>query len=156
MNEIDFTIERYKALLKSAKLNYNFVSYDDIPWNKKFVLWRHDCDFSLNRAHVIAKIEASENLTSTYFINPHSEYYNIFENTQFKLIKDIIRMGHRIGLHFDASFYNIMSTEDLNNNIGQEASLLQELFNTVPIAFSFHNPIEETLNCEDYMLWRVN
>lgn len=35
-------------------------------------------------------MERNENITSTYFINPHSEFYNIFEKEQTELLNNII------------------------------------------------------------------
>ena len=47
----DFTVEHYGELLRLAQVNYQFVSYENIPFGERFILWLHDCDFSLNRAY---------------------------------------------------------------------------------------------------------
>ncbi len=144
----DFTINGYQELLTIAKRRYTFASYNAIPWGQKFVLWRHDCDYSLNRAHALAKIEASEGIQATYFLNPHCEFYNLFENKQHRLVLDIIEMGHKIGLHFDAAFYNTSNEVQLGGQISAEAKLLEGLYGVKPLAFSFHNPVAAHLNCE--------
>lgn len=56
----DFTKERYRSLLQIAKKNYSFVSYRNIPWGERFVLWRHDCDFSINRAYVLLELSTKK------------------------------------------------------------------------------------------------
>ena len=86
-NNSDFTIEHYKELLKLAKKNWNIAHYEAIPWGTKFVLWRHDIDYSINRSLVIAKIEANLGVLSTYFVDPHSEFYNASELGQVKKLK---------------------------------------------------------------------
>lgn len=144
----DFTIESYRELLLIAKQRYTFASYDAIPWGKPFVLWRHDCDYSLNRAHALAKIEASEGIQATYFLNPHCEFYNLFEKQQHRLVLDITEMGHQIGLHFDAAFHSISNEVRLNDQISAEAALLEGLYGVKPFAFSFHNPVAAHMSCE--------
>ena len=136
----DFTTDNYRALIRLARDNYNFVFYDNIPFDNKFVLWRHDCDYSLNRAAKLAKIENEEGVCSTYFINLHCEFYNPLEESQTRLIRLILNLGHQIGIHFDAAFYNITLESDINEHLSYEAQLLEHFFGIQPKAFSFHNP----------------
>jgi hypothetical protein len=149
INDKDFTLDSYRNILKLAKKNYLFVSYENIPWEKNFILWRHDCDFSLNRAHALAIIEAEEGIKSTYFLNPHCEFYNLFEHSQYRIVADILGMGHQIGLHFDSAFYSQDSQKFLNEFVRMEADLLENLFKIRPKVFSFHNPTSLHLSCED-------
>jgi hypothetical protein len=149
MSEIDFTLDSYRNILKLAKKNYQFVTYEDIPWDDQFILWRHDCDFSLNRARALAIAEAEEGVKSTYFLNPHCEFYNLFELSQHRIVIDILNMGHQIGLHFDSAFYSENNQLFLSEYIEKEADLLSKLFGTKPKVFSFHNPISFHLRCED-------
>tara|TARA_B100000686_G_C16686115_1_gene914901 strand:+ start:507 stop:1277 length:771 start_codon:yes stop_codon:yes gene_type:complete len=147
-NDTDFTIEEYCKILQIAKKEYKFVTYSNIPWSDRFILWRHDCDYSLNRSIKLARVEAAQGVSSTYFLNPHCEFYNLFESSQWKIIKDIISIGHEIGLHFDGTFYAIKTEKELDERIRYEADLLRDLFGTSPSAFSFHNPISKDFACE--------
>lgn len=144
----DFTIKHYRELLCVAKKNYTFTRYQSIPYGTRFVLWRHDCDFSLNRAYRLALIEQGEDVVSTYFINPHCEFYNLFEKSQTALVKSILEMGHDIGLHFDAAYYDISTEEQLGVLVANEALFLEKVFGVRPTAFSFHNPTAFLLTCE--------
>ncbi len=144
----DFTEVNYRKLLRAANASYTFVTYEAIPWDSRFILWRHDLDYSINRALSLACIEAEENVTATYFVNPHSEYYNPFEPEQANLLKHILSLGHRLGLHFDATFFNIQNEEQLHSRVAQEGSWLEEVFGVRPDAFSFHNPGVENLQCD--------
>lgn len=144
----NFTIEHYRELLRLAINQYEFASYNAIPWGNRFILWRHDMDYSLNRGLALARIEQEEGIKATYFINPHSEFYNISEAGQHKIILDILALGHDIGLHFDAAFYCVNNEEDLNRLVAEEAAHLYWLFGVKPVAFSFHNPVAENLACE--------
>ncbi len=142
----DFTLKSYSEILTLAKENYIFSNYDSIPWGQRFILWRHDCDYSLNRGHALALLEASQGISATYFLNLHSEFYNLFELSQYRIVLDIIKMGHQIGLHFDASFHETQDEKDLSKKVHAEAVILEGIFGVRPIAFSFHNPLAKHLS----------
>jgi len=148
-SDSDFTTLNYRKLIKLAKLRYEFSNYENIPWGSRFVLWRHDCDYSLNRAYVLALIEFEEGVESTFFLNPHCEFYNLFEVHQYKIIKDILDMGHHIGLHFDSMFYGEINQNNLSESILKEADILENLLGVRPKAFSFHNPTDFHMECEE-------
>lgn len=145
----DFTIEQYRKLLQLAQANYKFCSYKNIPFTERFILWRHDCDFSLNRAFKLAKIESEEGVISTYFINPHCQFYNLFEKEQAKLVEQILELGHSLGLHFDAGFYKTSSEAELEEQITNETTLIERFFGSKLYPFSFHNPNEALLAYEE-------
>ena len=142
----DFTEKHYREILDKASSVAPFIGYDEIDSNQKFILWRHDCDFSLNRALKLAEIENEHKVKSTFFLNPHCEGYNIYEKSQYDIIKAIINLGHNIGLHFDASFYDVLTEHDLEQKISAEAKLLNELLSIDIKVFSFHNPTVKGLS----------
>jgi hypothetical protein len=144
----DFTEAHYRQLLRAAKASYGFADYVEIPWGTRFVLWRHDLDYSINRALRLAQIEAEESVAATYFVNPHSDFYNPFELRQAQCLKHILSLGHSIGLHFDATFHNIQDEAQLHCKVEQEGRWLQETFGVRPVAFSFHNPVAAHLQCD--------
>ena len=144
----NFTTAQYAQLLQLAKAKYKFIGYQELTLYKKFVLWRHDCDFSLNRSLRLAQIEHKESVKATYFLNPHCEFYNLLEKDQAQIVGKILALGHDIGLHFDAAFYDIQSEEQLDALVECEASWLADWFGVKPVAFSFHNPTEFLLNCD--------
>lgn len=144
----DFTVESYRQLIDLALKSYLVASYRFVPWGERFVLWRHDCDYSLNRSLALAHIEAESGLRSTYFVNPHCEFYNLLEKQQRDYIHQIAELGHEIALHFDADFYRTLSKSDLDKQVSAEADLLEYYLGVRPIAFSFHNPSAFHLTCE--------
>ena len=52
----DFTVSQYVALLRLAKEKYSFANYSGLD-REGIVIWRHDCDYSLNRAVRFAQVE---------------------------------------------------------------------------------------------------
>ena len=147
-NDEDFTYANYRGLLRMAKSGWKIFDYRNIDWDEKFIVWRHDVDISINCSLKLAKIEQEEDVKGTYFINPHSEFYNIAEFNQHLLVKEILQLGHDIGLHFDAAFYEINSEKELNVLVVKESSYLEDLFGVKPTAFSFHNPVSKNLEFE--------
>lgn len=144
----DFTLSHYRELCGLAVKNYPIADYRHIPWGDRFVLWRHDMDYSLNRGLALARIEHDLGLKGTYFLNPHCEFYNLAEASQYLIVREILSLGHDIGLHFDAGFFGEGSEVQLNDLIAREADHLSWLFNVGPVAFSFHNPVATTLTFE--------
>jgi len=144
----DFTTNQYRELLIIAKRNYTFSSYDDINYDQKFILWRHDIDFSINRAEKLAEIEHNEQITATYFINIHCEFYNAMEKDQSELINKILSYGHHLAIHFDSKYYNIKNEDELEKKIELESNIIKDIFDYRPKVFSFHNPNDFLLTCE--------
>jgi len=124
-----------------AKRHYSFEPFGTRS-TEPHVLWRHDVDLSVHRAARLAGIEAEEGVAATYFFSFHSAFYNLLEQTVTKLARQIVGADpHRLGLHFDTSFYGrIGSEDDLGERIAAEAGMLGDLLEAPVEAFSFHNP----------------
>jgi hypothetical protein len=143
-------LETYREMLEVVSTRHQSIKYSEIANHQEFVLWRHDCDMSLNRALQIANIDAHYGVQSTFFVNPHSEFYNIFEKKQTGFINAIRDLGHQIGLHLDAAYHQ---HDDGNFNI--EVAILKDVatINMVTDAqievFSFHNPSSEILQLDN-------
>ncbi|MCR4442609.1 MAG: hypothetical protein NUV48_10705 [Peptococcaceae bacterium] len=139
----DFTEEKYRELLRLAKLKYKFISYSDIEMNGKNILWRHDIDLSVHRSYKLALIEKNEGVVATYFIHLHNNFYNFFELEILNLVKEIVFMGHEVGLHFDPLFYNLQYGEDkkmFEKYLAFEKRIVEEMIGQEIKVFSFHNP----------------
>jgi hypothetical protein len=141
-----FNLGTYRQMLLTLKTERRVIKYSEISHHHEFVLWRHDCDMSLNRALVIAELDSQYGVQSTFFINPHSEFYNIFEQNQTKIIREILNLGHDIGIHFDSSYHMASSEKyDIEEALAKDARYLQDVAETLLRVFSFHNPSSEDL-----------
>lgn len=145
----DFTLSNYRKLLRLAKQNYDFQNYVNFDTSTKYILWRHDIDFSMHRALKLAQLEAQENIKATYFVMFRSEFYNLMEAEISDLVFQIKNLGHDIGLHFDSHFYNIKTEEELEKYLMFEKELLEQLFQLQVHAFSFHNTTPFTMSCQN-------
>lgn len=125
--------------LKSRK--YQFARYGEPP-SDRHVIWRHDVDFSMHRAARLAEIEAEEGVIATYFVNPRSAFYNLFEPEIAALVSRIAGFGHEIGIHFDAAAYSttIWTGDTLLLALVRERKLLEMLLEKPVRTVSWHNP----------------
>jgi hypothetical protein len=134
----DFTEANYARALEIAQKSYEFASFASRPAGRH-VLWRHDVDFSVHRALRIAEIEAGAHVRATYFIYPHSQFYNLLSELVLPKARRIFELGHELGLHFDPTFYGPgLSAAELAAHAVSERRLLAELFGVAPVAISFH------------------
>ena len=138
----DFTEAAYAGCVRMARQRWRFIRFTDVPCDGRVVLWRHDVDLSPHRALRLARIEADEGVTSTFFIHLHSEFYNALERQVADIFRRIAGLGHEIGLHFDPNFHreSIQSREDIERLLKSEAAVIESLSDQPVRAFSFHNP----------------
>ena len=146
----DFTLDNYRRLIRIAKDNYEFVSFKKFKSasSNNLIVWRHDIDFSTYYALKMAKIDAAEGIDSTFFINMHSEFYNLFECEDSKNINNIIKLNRNIGLHIDTHYYGIRTEKELNRCLKLEKAFIEKNFDTKIYCFSFHINDKNTMKFE--------
>jgi len=143
----DFTLKNYERLLNLALQNYTFNLFSEKKFTKSILL-RHDIEFSIPIALSMAEIEKELSIEATYFLQIHSEFYNPLENNYFDIINKIIKMGHKLGLHFDYHFWGIKTEDELEKNILIDKEMLEKYFDVEIQVFSFHNTNDFILSCE--------
>lgn len=136
----NFTVNAYIELLEQVKNKFKTILYADCFVTDSFILWRHDVDFSLNHALALARIEHQLGISATYFINIHSDFYNALAPDETEIIQTIKELGHDIGIHLDANYHDVKDTAALERALEVEILIFEKMFNSVPRAFSFHNP----------------
>jgi hypothetical protein len=142
----DFTILNYVKILELAKKEFRFIFFDESSWSGgKAIILRHDVEFSVSIALRMARIEAKLGIFSTFFIQLHGDFYNVLEKGTYEQIKEIEKLGHRLGLHFDVHFWNITREDDLPTFLLKDIATFENYFNEKPYAFSFHNNNAATL-----------
>ena len=160
---MSFTLHEYRHLVSETIKAYEICNFPDAltiahdSKNTKKVILRHDIDFSPSSALSMAKIESEMGVISNYTIMLGSDAYNPFESKTRTLLKEIVRLGHNIGLHFDASLENINHEQELDDKISKQSEILEYLFDTEVAFFSYHNTNKFTLSCKkDNYGGRVN
>lgn len=127
--------KQYEEILKTAKQTKKIMDFSEAITEEEFIILRHDVEFSLTKAAEIAKIEASNGVQSTFFVQVRNNLYNTFSPSNAKIIGEIVRLGHRIGLHY------IRGDE---NEIPKQIKMLGNFFNIPVDRFSAHRPDPKT------------
>lgn len=138
--DADFTIKGLCRLLNGFRDHgYEFALFDDGPCpDHGKVLLRHDVDFDLNAAVEVAELEADLGISATFFVLVTSDLYNVYGRTGRAQLRRLVSLGHRIGLHFDASLYQRMSS--IEDAIVTEAEILRAVAEVSIGTFSTHRP----------------
>jgi len=138
----DFTFRHYEQILKVAKQKgFKFAFFQEKSFEKTIYL-RHDIDVSLENALKIAEIEKKYKVYSTFFIRTHTSFYNPISPDSLGIIKKIINLGHKIGLHYDG-----IIKKELEKMIQKEFNYLQNYF-PISKVVSFHHPNPKVFGLE--------
>lgn len=142
----DFSLSGYLALLSAFRQRgYHFADYHDLAPQSPHLILRHDVDFSLDCAVQIGALEASLGVKAWYFILMRSEFYNPHTPRNQAHVQDLLRQGHRIGLHFDAGIYG-NDPAQFDRAVAGECRRLEELTALPVTMVSFHRPAKSLLN----------
>jgi hypothetical protein len=136
----NFSLEHYFDVLDYAKKSYKIGMIKDfykLQKNNRFMILRHDVDFSIDISLELAKLEMEHGISSTYFILLQSQYYNALSDLNIGKIKQFLKFGHEIGLHYDLS--PTKSDEQALDMIVGEAKLLENLIDSKITSISPHN-----------------
>ncbi len=123
------------------------ASYQNWQTYQRCVILRHDIDNDIARALNFARLEADLRVKSTYFVLLRSDMYNAFSRSNTKMIRELLRYGHDVGLHFDEMSYPdaIGKPDRVQGYILEEAFLLGKILNQSVQCVSMHRPSREIL-----------
>lgn len=133
----DFSYRHYEQILRKLTKTHKFSNFLDCSTND--IILRHDIDLSLISALRMARIENKLGIRSTYFILFHATFYNPFSTRSYRIIKEILHLGHNLGLHYDSEFI-INSKLNPSEVIREEIEIMEHHFNTKINAIAMHNP----------------
>lgn len=150
-----FTLTEYRNLIKLAKKRFGFISYNEYKEHDKFILWRHDVEYSVDEMNTLAMINTEEGIKSTFFVQLHCIFYNFWDKINTGIFKDWLSCGHDIGLHFDCGYHD-MQFDKIEELISKEKTILEETFGTKIHSFAYHNPNEEILKYRENYSGLVN
>lgn len=145
---MSFMFDDYSAMIELLRNNsYKIINYIEYGGYDKCVILRHDIDMDLNQALTAANLEFELGISSTYFLLLSGDLYNLFSKKSRKMVKEIEKLGHAIGLHFDESVYleDMGNTDRIIKNIKKEAKIMSELLERDIKCFSYHRPSQTVL-----------
>jgi len=108
MTNCEFTETHYCEIIRAfMEAGYRFTGFNEfLPESTGQIILRHDVDLALEEALRIARLEAKLGVTSVYQILLTAEIYNPMSAAGQAVIKELRKLGHRIGLHVDPVVYN--------------------------------------------------
>lgn len=143
LNLPKFNLDEYKQLLISLKsAGYRFALIEDLSDSiqEKTIFLRHDIDFHLSKINYIAQIERDLEVRSTYYI-PISLHFNPIYPNNKKVLRNIIDLGHAIGLHYDLSTYPI-ERKNQYDCLDWEVSVLSNVIGRNVRTICMHQPFK--------------
>lgn len=120
-----FSYADYKEIIRIIKESGRACNFRQAQEKDKFIIMRHDVEFSVDRAFALSKLELSMDFTSTYFFQWTNNSYNILSKKNMDMIKYMHERGHVIGLHF--ALNGLTDMELVRRKILQEIHVLSEM-----------------------------
>ncbi len=136
---LDFTYKEYKRFLIHVNKIASVFALRDWDHQNGIIL-RHDVDFDIPSAYHLSRIEKKLGVNSTYFIMASNYYYNPLFQINSKLLRDMVKDGFEIGLHFDPSIYENIPMIELRKKVKLECTILQTATSESVRSISLHNP----------------
>lgn len=142
---LDFSKQRFRAMLRlSLAQGYKPIFFGEENQTERFIIWRHDVDLELPAVLKMARIEAEEGIRSTYFLTTGSLFYNLFTSEGEKVVKELLELGHQIGLHCNLGVdrNEEVTDEFITAKVEQDFTLVSAFYgkNSFQPIVSFHNP----------------
>ena len=111
-----FSYEDYRKIIEIIKSTGLQAGYKEAINRDKFILMRHDVEYSVERAYHLSKVEESMDFSSTYFFQWTNNSYNILSKRNMDMVKDMHERGHVIGLHYALNGMTDMEKADCEGN----------------------------------------
>ncbi|MGD8327842.1 MAG: hypothetical protein PVJ49_00320 [Acidobacteriota bacterium] len=140
-----FTYAEYADLLarlRHGRVNLCFADFADGggPGDEEpFFLLRHDIDLSIEAALEMARREAEMEVRATYFLLLSCEHYNLLAEEHAGAARELVGMGHEVGLHYDVRAIARRS-DDPASQLRLEADLLSALAGAPVRSIAMHLP----------------
>jgi hypothetical protein len=144
------TFQSYREMISFLqKKGYSFLFFEEadllLDQQKLIVLLRHDLDFDPELALPMAELEHQLGVRSTFFVLLTTQHYNFLTKSSRESIFRLLKLGHHIGLHFDALSHPISNEAEFNHWVRREADLLESVVEVPIKVVSFHRPHQKWL-----------
>lgn len=138
-----FSYEDYRTIINIIKSTGLQANYREAVKRDKFIIMRHDVEYSVERAYNLSKVEDSMDFSSTYFFQWTNNAYNILSRKNMDMVKDMHERGHVIGLHY--ALNGMTDMEQVKKQIKKEVEILSGMFGFQVDTFSVHRPSKDIL-----------
>ncbi len=150
MSSKAFSYTEYAQILH--KFKEKLVDYSETRGRNIYVLLRHDVEYSPEKALEMAKIENSLDIKSSYLFQVKSNAYNSLSLKNTNIIKRILELDHKVGLHFYVRHIEANNWEKLKDELIQQRNILKLVLGFKPDRFSYHRPPDWVLTRSDNLI----
>lgn len=137
-----FTYEAYRALVGGLSRTHALCRFVDVRdgMPARGVILRHDVDYSPGAALRMAMLEARAGWRATYFLLPNGPYYNLLAPEHAGFPRQLVELGHEVGLHYDARFFAGFLPPERDAILDAQAELLATLSGARVASIAMHQP----------------
>jgi len=139
-----FNLSHYREILKIARRHHRIGPFalqrQPLDGKGARLILRHDVDSSLEAAVEMAKVEKNLGVSATYFLQLHSDFYSSTSHSGVSAVRQLLKWGHEVGLHFDPAFYRKMKWTQ-NKGLRTDLAVLSELTGKKIVSVSRHLPL---------------
>lgn len=119
----------------------HFAHPDKLPSvDEPFLLLTHDIDLDLGLAVELARREHDHGVHTDYFVLVTSPFYNPAAATSQTMLRELVALGHGIGLHFDETVYAGHDDTALAADCAAEVAVLEAIVDRPVVGVSYHRP----------------
>jgi hypothetical protein len=135
--EHPWSLDKYCDLIDELTSGGRRLGWFSEPGDGSTILLRHDVDLDLDLALSHARAVAERSHFATYYFLLRGTTYNLLDEHGRDVVTVVRSLGHRVGLHVDASLY---PTTHLREGVLREISAFQGLVGLAIDSISFHRP----------------
>jgi hypothetical protein len=126
------------------------------PREELTAVLRHDIDILPERAPGLAQIEADLGVQASYFFRVHANEYNAFSHENLAIMRDLVAMGHEVGLHAEPLDLRASCGVDPATGVRAAVLMLSDLLGVAVVGAASHNDITPDNNLDFFRSTPVN
>ena len=132
-----FSYAEYRNIITMVSQHLPIRDFKDVLKSNlsRFCVLRHDIEFSVDRALILARIEKELGVISTYTVQLRNNTYNALSQKNIEAVQEIKKLGHHIGLHQNPPK---MSDKELIKYIQKDIETLEHYYGFEVDRFAFH------------------
>ena len=139
----NFSYDHYLKIVDHLSSERKIVTFSEAKTVKKFLILRHDLDYSLDAALTLAKLEEQNGIRSTYLIMANSDYYSTYSTDLQAKIRGLSDIAAEVGVHFDLS--GCSSVSEADDFFGLQRRELELIIKHNVSVASAHEPLKRNV-----------
>lgn len=138
--------EFVSSILSQGYTCRSFADPESRDTSARNLLLRHDLDIDPTAALPMAHAEHAVGAKATYYVLLSNRHTNPLDREFRDSVQEILSLGHWIGLHFDATQYELNAeSSEFSSIVLKEARWLSEITEVPVDSVSFHRPSRDLI-----------